>query len=103
MEITSNKELYDYLLGLAARLEEAGAAQAAEPVLAASRTAWGIPTTEFLGESRIALKRVLEMDVGLLTDNERSDLLDVVSQLNVAPDKGNPGTDGTFPTSRKSM
>jgi hypothetical protein len=36
-------------------------------VVAASRTAWTIPITEFLGESRIALRRVLEEENGILT------------------------------------
>jgi hypothetical protein len=87
MKPSNNKELYDYLIHLAAKLNEAGAPQIAECVLAASRTAWTIPVTEFLGESRIALRRVLEMDVGILNSRERFDLQDVLSEIDNAFDR----------------
>lgn len=87
MKLSGNRELYDYLISLAAKLGEIGATQLAEVVLAASRTAWVIPATEFLGESRIALRRVLKMNVGLLSDSERSDLLAVLGQLDAALDE----------------
>jgi hypothetical protein len=87
MKLSSNKDLYDYLVLLAVKLREAGAGQLAESVLAASRTSSSFPATEFLGESRIALRRVSEMDVCSLTNAERVDLLDVLDQLNIALDR----------------
>ena len=87
MKLSNNKQLYDYLAVLATALSQAGAAQLSESVLAASRTAWGTPATEFLGESRIVLRRVLDMDAGLLTEGQRSDLIDVLGQLDVALDE----------------
>ena len=84
MKLTGNQDLYDYLDHLANRLKESGATQLAEVVPAASRTALTIPSTEFLGESRLALRRVLNLDVGLLSESERSDLLDVLGQLDTS-------------------
>ena len=52
-------------------------------VLGASRTAAGIPVTEFLGESRIALRRV-ENEQNVLTESERLELLDVLRHLGEA-------------------
>ena len=43
-------------------------------------------STEFLGESRIALRRVLKEEDGVLTLQEREDLLDVLRQLDSALD-----------------
>jgi hypothetical protein len=44
-------------------------------------------STEFLGQSRIALRRVLEQGKDVLTEQERNDLMDVLKQLNAAFDK----------------
>ena len=52
-------------------------------MLAASRTVRTIPNTEFLGESRIALRRV-ENEQTVLTENERLELLDIVRQVDEA-------------------
>jgi hypothetical protein len=86
MKLSSNRDLFEYLTYLARKLNEAGAAQLADSVLAASRTASGIPITEFLGESRIALRHVQQMGVGLLTRREQADLADVLAQIDAAFD-----------------
>ena len=55
MRLENNQQLYDYLEAIGATLNARGAVELSRIVLAASRTAAGIPVTEFLGESRIAL------------------------------------------------
>jgi hypothetical protein len=78
-----NKQLYDYLADIGAKLKARGSLELREAVLAASRTAAVIPNTEFLGESRIALRRV-QNEQTVLTENERHELLDVLRQLDEA-------------------
>jgi hypothetical protein len=82
--LSSNKDLYDYLIDLAERLRTRGADSLAAIVLSASRQAAGL-STEFLGESQIALKEVLDSEVAL-DENERADLLGVLEQLSTALD-----------------
>jgi hypothetical protein len=83
MRLENNRQLYDYLAAIGATLDTRGAVELSRIVLAASRTATGIPVTEFLGESRIALRRV-ENEQNLLTESERLELLDVLRQLDEA-------------------
>ena len=67
MKLSNNGELYEYLMLLGSELKSRGSEMLSKDVVAASRTAWTIPITEFLGESRIALRRVLEEENGILT------------------------------------
>jgi hypothetical protein len=83
----NNRELYDYLLFLASELKKRKFDELSEAVTFASRHAAGNMTTEFLGESRIALQRVLKEEDGVLTVKERNNLSDVVKQLDDALDK----------------
>jgi hypothetical protein len=83
MQLENNRQLYDYLAAIGATLKARGAVELSHIVLAASRTAAGIPVTEFLGESRIALRRV-EHEQNVLTESERLELLDVLRQLDEA-------------------
>jgi hypothetical protein len=83
MRLESNRQLYDYLAAIGATLNSRGAVELSRIVLAASRTAAAIPVTEFLGESRIALRRV-QKEQTVLTESERLDLLDVLRQLDEA-------------------
>lgn len=87
MKLSSNMQLYVYLIFLSSKLRDAGVLQLSEAVARASRAVHTIPVTEFLGESRIALRRVLELDVGILSSGERSELQDVLSQLDSALDE----------------
>jgi hypothetical protein len=87
MKLSNNRELYEYLLLLASQLESPGAEVLSKEVSAASRIAGGIPATEFLGESRIALRHVLAKENGILNQTERADLLDVLKQLDEAFDR----------------
>ena len=68
--LSSNRELYDYLLSLSAELKQRGAAGLSEVVAFASAQG-SSSSTEFLGESRIALRRVLTEENGALTDQQR--------------------------------
>ncbi len=65
------------------KLNDRGAVELSLVILAASRTVRTIPDTEFLGESRIALRRV-ENEQTVLTENERLEMLDVLRQLDEA-------------------
>ncbi len=86
MKLTNNKQLYAYLVSLSVKLKDAGATPLSEAVASAARTAAAIPATEFLGEARIALVRVLKMDVSSLNESERAELVDVLGQVNSALD-----------------
>jgi len=82
----SNQELYDYMLSLMSTLKKRGADVLSETVDFARNQASGL-STEFLGESRIALRRVANQEGNVLTEEERTDLLDVLRQLDEALDK----------------
>ena len=81
--LSSNTDLYNYLLSLGDLLAERGSAQLAESVRFAARQGTGL-STEFLGESCIALRKVLDTESGLLQLHERDELRGVISQLNTA-------------------
>ena len=83
MRLGNNQQLYAYLANLGATLNCRGVVDLGRIVLGASRTAAGIPVTEFLGESRIALRRV-ENEQNVLTESERLELLDVLRHLGEA-------------------
>ena len=79
--LSSNRELYEYLVLLAGKLKERGFPELSETVRLASRHAASNMSTEFLGESRIALRQLLQRKGNALTDQEHTDLLDVLKQL----------------------
>lgn len=85
MIFSNNVELREYLVGLEIRLREHGAVDLAKAVRSAHRQASGM-STEFLGESRIALRNVSSTVQNGLSDKERMDLLDVLKQLDAALD-----------------
>ena len=58
MRLANSQALYEYLVNLAAWFREHGTESMAEMIAAASRHGAGL-STEFLGESRIALEKVL--------------------------------------------
>jgi hypothetical protein len=66
-------------------LRAEGATDLATLVESASRQASGM-STEFLGESRIAIRQVVETEKGILTEAERKDLFEVLQQLDDALD-----------------
>jgi hypothetical protein len=78
--LANNQELYNYLLGLSGILMERGSTVLANSVRGAARQASGM-STEFLGESRIALEHALSAEAGALNSQERKQLIDVISQL----------------------
>ena len=65
--LSNNAELYQYLLSLSKALEERNAKELAEIVTHASRMAVSNISTEFLGESRIALRKLINEERGILT------------------------------------
>ena len=84
---SNNKAFYDYLLVLASVLKSRGSNELSGLTVAASRHAAGM-STEFLGESRIALRQVLAKE-NVLTDGERADLSEVLKQLDKLLDERN--------------
>ena len=83
MSLSSNQALYDYLVRLARHLNDRGATELSAAAAAASRQAASM-STEFLGESRIALRRILEGEKGVLSAAERSEIENVLRQLTAA-------------------
>lgn len=85
MRLDSNWQLYDYLIAIGVELNVRGAVDLSRAVFAASRMVTGM-STEFLGESRIVLRKV-QNEGAVLTDDERLALLDVLRQLDDALDR----------------
>jgi len=83
--LKSNSELYEYLLLLVSQLRTCGATDLADLVEFATQQVSGM-STEFLGESRIALRQVLEKEQGILTATQRKEISDVLGQLGRALD-----------------
>jgi hypothetical protein len=79
-KLASNTELYEYLLSLGNLLADRGSQHLADLVRFAARQAAGL-STEFLGESRISLRGVLDAENGVLHADERDEVLSVVSQI----------------------
>jgi hypothetical protein len=79
-KLQNNTELYQYLLALADRLEGTSAAPLATHLQFAAGQATGL-STEFLGESLIALKKVLDGENGVLKNSDREELRSLISQI----------------------
>lgn len=86
MRLADDKQLYEYLLYLISELKSRGSNELSELLTDASHHAAGM-STEFLGESRIALRRVSGEAGSMLTEREHSDLVDLLTQLNAALDQ----------------
>jgi hypothetical protein len=82
--LTSNQDLGDYLRDLRYRLSARGLHRLADAL--AVPLGQGMPT-EFLGESRTALWRLLKVEADHLTPEERADIEAVVQQINDAFDR----------------
>jgi hypothetical protein len=83
MRLADNRAWYDHLVTLAAHLREHGANAMADSVSSAPRQAAGL-STEFPGESRLALRKLRDSSLITLSDKDRADLTDVLAQLDVA-------------------
>jgi hypothetical protein len=79
-KLASNTDLYEYLSALGNLLADRNSQQLAEAVRFAAKQRTGL-STEFLGESRIALRTVRDAEKGLLRPQERDELLSVISQI----------------------
>jgi len=86
MTLADNRRLYEYLLTLASKLKSQGREDLGQIVVSASRQAAGL-STEFLGESRIALREVAREQAGALTEEEARELTEVLQQLDAALDR----------------
>lgn len=84
--LTSNRDLYDYLHALHSTLNERGAVDLSDIVRRAMGQAAAM-STEFLGESRIALRRLLREGCAVLTAEEQDDVSQVLGQLDNALDR----------------
>jgi hypothetical protein len=84
--LINNQQLYDYLTALSSSLKKCGLEELSEELVFASRQAT-TTSTEFLGESRIVLKRVLQEGGNTLSELERDELCDVLKQLDKALDR----------------
>jgi hypothetical protein len=84
--LSSNGELYEYLSGLARELKSLRRGELSEAVSFASRQASGM-STEFLGESRIALQRVLDEENGALSRQQRSEVSGILAEIESAFDR----------------
>ena len=69
MVLNNNSDLYSYLLALAKILERRLAHELSAEVRRAAQQATGL-STEFLGESLIALTHLSERENGILTSDE---------------------------------
>lgn len=81
--LANNRELYDYLLSLASQLRQGGATSLVNGIERAAGNAASL-VTEFLGESRIALRQVLAEERDILTEQQRMEVADVLGQLDAA-------------------
>jgi hypothetical protein len=84
--LSNNTQLGQYLQSLWKTLEERHAKELSEAVAHASRMS-PYMGTEFLGESRIALRRLIREEHGVLTSQELDDVRDVLSQIDGAFDR----------------
>jgi hypothetical protein len=82
-KLENNTDLYEYLRSLADLLKGRSAAPLVEYLDTAARQATSL-STEFLGESQIALKKVLDTENGALTNTEREELRSVIKQIEFA-------------------
>ena len=82
----NNRELFDYLQWLTLELKRRSSPELSDAVAFASQQAASM-SADFLGESRIAMRRILKEENGILTSQERADLSDVLKQLDDALDK----------------
>lgn len=81
--MSSNRDLYEYLSSLSLTLKSRGLRELSDSLDFAMGQA-SSSSTEFLGESRIALQRILNEEHGALTGEERVTLAGVLEQIEKA-------------------
>jgi hypothetical protein len=87
--LSSNKELYQYMVSLTEILRTMGCGELSNVVALAARQSASM-SAEFLGESRIALRQVKQEIWDLLSFTDQEDLSDVLKQLDDALDSRAP-------------
>lgn len=83
VRLASNADLYKYLSVLHDKLHERGAQIEAAIVAQAMRIAGGM-STEFLGESILALRTVASKEPSVLSPDEISEIMNVIRRIEVA-------------------
>ena len=83
--LSSNADLYEYLVALEIQLREHRLTELGDSVSSALGNASSL-ATEFLGEARIALRLVADRGRGALSGEGGAELDDVLKQLDVALD-----------------
>jgi hypothetical protein len=78
--ISSHHDLHEYMTSLSAALKERGLRDMSDTIDFAVAQA-SMVTTEFPGESRIALRHILKVENGTLTGEERVTMADVLRQI----------------------
>lgn len=73
-------DLHEYLLSLASALDGYGASYASQKVLHVSKFATG-STSEFYGEARLLLTRILRENATNLSDPEKAHLRQVIAGI----------------------
>jgi hypothetical protein len=86
---SNNRELYEFLVHLRTVLSGKGAVHLSRIVESAMRQASAL-STEFLGESRVALRTVINEQRGILTAEQADDVRDVIKQLDRVLDRPGP-------------
>ena len=73
-------DLYEYLVSLGSRLEGIGARHSAREVLHVSKFVTG-STSEFYGEARLVLPKILERHRSTLSEMDRARLREVITAI----------------------
>jgi len=89
MELNSQQELLDFLLELAQTVRSRGADVHADSFLRACKHYF--TSSEFLGESHVALSAAQKAEDAKLTPAEQQEIADVMKQIKIAMDKRSTG------------
>ncbi|HEX2836906.1 MAG TPA: hypothetical protein VHN77_02135 [Phycisphaerales bacterium] len=81
--MSSNRDLYEYISSFSSVLKLRGLKEMSDILDVAIGHA-SSSSTEFLGESRIALRRILNEENGALTGEERAAMVTVLEQIDKA-------------------
>ncbi|MBK8574201.1 MAG: hypothetical protein IPN90_00460 [Elusimicrobia bacterium] len=88
MKINNNKDLKLFLDKLSHQLADGGENESASLLSDASQNYIG-SSSEFLGEARIALSKILSKNSSGLTENDKNDLRGVIQSIDIAFRKSN--------------
>jgi hypothetical protein len=81
--ISTNEDLYKYLIHLSHTLDSKGRQDIADEIRFASRFITGSPS-EFLHESQVVLKKLLDTSISLLQNEQKEEVKRVIEQIDVS-------------------